>query len=71
MNTGWETLIRQNTRKRNEHGSIEALTQTKRGEKLTGEQHKPEDPSLFSPGYRISNGGQGTPPRQPVIIEND
>lgn len=42
----------------------------KRGKRLTGEQDKPEDPSLFSLGYAISNGGQATP-YQPVIIEND
>ncbi len=36
-----------------------------------GEQDKPKDPSLFSHEYRISNGGQETPPYQPAIIEND
>lgn len=38
---------------------------------MTGEQDKPEDPSLFSQGYRISNEGQETPPFWPITIEND
>lgn len=47
------------------------LPWSKREKRLTGEQDKPEDQSLFSLGYRISNGGQETPPYQPGIIEID
>lgn len=40
-----------------------------KGNRLTGGgQDKPKDPSLFSHGYRISNGGQETPPYQPAIL---
>lgn len=46
-------------------------TDRERKKRLTGEQDKPKDPSLFSHGYRISTGGQETPPHQPAIIEND
>lgn len=64
---------RETERKRDRRGNRKALTR-KDGEgrnSVTGEQDKPVDPSLFSHGYRISNGGQETPPYQAVIIEND
>lgn len=42
----------------------------KKGNRLKGGggQDKPKDPSLFSHGYRISNGGWETPPYQPATL---
>lgn len=57
-----------------QHRDIDSSTQTGGRDAAAAEERrgepvdKPEDLSLFSPAYRISDGGRETPPCHPAIL---